>query len=95
MFEEQTIIVPWHEKLDRYAPYRSAAATQTHLAYIYDPWRSKESLEERETEIKARETEFSPQFEILRAGRYTVLLLQRTHEIDRRLAEHGPATEPG
>jgi len=95
LFEEQTIIVPWHEKLDRYAPYRSAVATQTHLAYIYDPWRSKESLEEREAEIKARETEFSPQFEILKAGRYTVLLLQRTHEIDRRVAEHGEASGPG
>jgi hypothetical protein len=95
LLEEQTIIVPWHEKLDRYAPYRSAVATQTHLAYIYDPWRSKESLEEREAEIKARETEFSPRFEILKAGRYTVLLLQRTHEIDRRVAEHGQANEPG
>ena len=95
LFEEQTIIVPWHEKLDRYAPYRSAMTAQPRVAYIYDPWRSKEGLEEREAEIKANETDFSRQFEVLRAGRYTVLLLQRTRDGDRRLAEHGSAREPG
>ena len=95
LFEEQTIIVPWHEQLDRYAPYRSAVAAQPRIAYIYDPWRSREALEEREAEIKANETDFAAQFEILKAGRYTVLLLRRTRDGDRRLAEHGSGSESG
>jgi hypothetical protein len=95
LFEEQTIIVPWHAQLDRYAPYRSAVTAQARVAYIYDPWRSKEGLEEREAEIKANQTDFAPEFEVLRAGRYTVLLLRRTRDGDRRLAEHGSASDSG
>jgi hypothetical protein len=95
LFEEQTIIVPWHEKLDRYAPYRRAVAAQARVAYIYDPWRSVEALESREAEIAAGDTDFAPKFETLRAGRYTVLLLQRARDGHPSLATHANALGAG
>jgi len=88
LFEERVIIVPWHEKLDRYPPYRTAVASQARVAYIYDPWRSQEELRSREAAIAAGETDFAPKFESFQAGRYTVLVLQRTALGDPRLAGH-------
>ncbi|HWZ87559.1 MAG TPA: hypothetical protein VNW92_01880 [Polyangiaceae bacterium] len=95
LFEERTIIAPWHEQLDRYAPYRSAVASQTRIAYIFDPWRSKEQLASREADIEAGKTDFSPKFETFRAGRYTVLLLQRAHAPGQRLAADHVAVDSG
>jgi hypothetical protein len=85
LFEERIIIVPWHEKLDRYAPYRKTVASQARVAYIFDPWRSNEDLASRRAEISAGKTAFAPTFEFFQAGRYTVLLLQRTSSDDPRL----------
>ncbi|HEX7452991.1 MAG TPA: hypothetical protein VF294_11930 [Polyangiaceae bacterium] len=77
LFEERVIIIPWHEKLDRYMPYRKAVAAEPRIAYIFDPWRSNEDLRSREADIAAGKTAFAPEFEAFQAGRYTVLLLQR------------------
>jgi len=95
LFGERTVIVPWHEKLDRYPPYRSAVAAQLRVAYIFDPWRSKEELASREADIASQKTDFAPKFESFRAGRYTVLILRRTRGIDPRLATHGALSDPG
>jgi hypothetical protein len=95
LFEERVIIVPWHEKLDRYPPYRRAVASQARVAYIFDPWRSNEELQFREAEIAAGKTDFAPTFQSFQAGRYTVLLLQRTAGGDRRLAGHRVAGGSG
>jgi hypothetical protein len=77
LFGEEQVVVPWHEQLDRYSPYRRAFALRSRVAYIFDPWRSKEELAKREAAIRAGQTEFAPRFQSLRAGRYTVLVLQR------------------
>jgi hypothetical protein len=95
LFEERVIIIPWHEKLDRYPPYRTAVASQARVAYIYDPWRSKEELRSREATIATGETDFAPKFESFQAGRYTVLVLQRTAVGDPRLAGHRVAGGSG
>ncbi|HEX3851985.1 MAG TPA: hypothetical protein VHW01_13530, partial [Polyangiaceae bacterium] len=86
LFEERIIVVPWHEKLDRYAPYRKTVLSQPRIAYIFDPWRSKEDLQSREAEIRAGNTAFAPTFQSFHAGRYTVLLLQRAPASDPRLS---------
>jgi hypothetical protein len=77
LFDEDVVVVPWHEELDRYPAYRKAFALQDRVAYIYDPWRSKEDVSKRATQIEAGETDFSGKFETVRVGRYTVLVLQR------------------
>jgi hypothetical protein len=77
LFDERAIIVPRHEMLDRYPPYRATVAAQKRIAYIFDPWRSKEDLATTAANIEAGQTEFSAHVETLHAGRYTVILLQR------------------
>jgi hypothetical protein len=74
---EKLIVVPWHDKQDRYVPYRQAVAAAPAVAYIYHPVQSLERLSDREALFKAGATEYSPDTETLRAGRYTVLLLRR------------------
>jgi hypothetical protein len=45
LFGESTLVVPIHEKQDRYSPYRKAVKRATRFAYIYDRKRSLESLQ--------------------------------------------------
>jgi hypothetical protein len=77
LFDEHAIIIPRHPQLDRYAPYRARVAAQSRVAYIFDPWRSKEDLNETVAALSAPDSAFSPDAELLHAGRYSVLLLQR------------------
>jgi hypothetical protein len=77
LFDERAIIVPRHESLDRYPPYRAQVAAQNRVAYIFDPWRSKEDLALTAAHFAGGQTEFSPNVETLHAGRYTVILLRR------------------
>ena len=95
LFEERVIIIPWHEKLDRYPPYRRAVASQARVAYIFDPWRSKEELRSREAEIASGKTDFASTFQLFQVGRYTVLILQRAAVGDPRLAGHRVAGDSG
>ncbi len=77
LLDEQAIIIPRHPQLDRYPPYRASVAAQNRIAYIFDPWRSKEDLDETMATLRAPDSEFSADAELLHAGRYSVLLLQR------------------
>ncbi len=77
LFDERAIIIPRHPQLDRYPPYRARVAAESRIAYIFDPWRSKEGLDETVATFRAPESVFSPDAELLHAGRYSVLLLQR------------------
>ncbi|HTA90216.1 MAG TPA: hypothetical protein VK745_11590, partial [Polyangiaceae bacterium] len=77
LFDERAIIIPRHPQLDRYPPYRARVAAESRIAYIFDPWRSKEGLDETVAMFRAPESVFSPDAELLHAGRYSVLLLQR------------------
>jgi hypothetical protein len=87
LYEERVLVVPWHEQLDRYPPYRTAVAAQNRVAYIYDPWRSQEDISNREAEIRAGHTEFNPAVTPLRVGRYTVLILERPPKPPPHLAQ--------
>ncbi|HEY2409989.1 MAG TPA: hypothetical protein VGI10_28495 [Polyangiaceae bacterium] len=77
LYDEEVVIAPWHANLDRYPPYRQLVGAAHRVAYIYDPWRSKEDLATREASITHAETEFLPNLEKFTAGRYTVLVLTR------------------
>jgi hypothetical protein len=83
---EQLVIVPWHETQDRYAPYREAVRASPIVAFVYHPVQSLESLSDREALFRSGKTEYSPDFETVHAGRYTVFVL--------RFSSGGGATQP-
>lgn len=86
VLREDPIIVPWHAKLDRYAPYRRAADAEPHVAYVYDPYWSEEDLAYRKRELQSGKAGFEPAFEEFRAGRYSVLVLRRSRPGGLRVA---------
>lgn len=77
LFHEDPTIVPWHPELDRYAPYRRAVEAEPVIAYLYDPSWSTEDLAYRTHEFRAGNTAFESDFEEVRVGRYSVLILHR------------------
>jgi hypothetical protein len=74
---EDPIVVPWHAALDRYPPYRTAVEAAASVAYVFDPIWSGEDLGYRKMELRNGKGGFQPDFEELRAGRYTVLIMHR------------------
>jgi hypothetical protein len=73
---ESLVVVPWHESQDRYAPYRTAVAAAERVAYIYDPLESLVRLSDRAALFRSGTTRYLPEFESLKVGRYTALLLR-------------------
>jgi IS1 family transposase len=71
--QERTIVVPTHQREDRYAPYRSAFAQATRVAYIHDRYRSRESLRE----ARAFAIEQGTVTASLQVGPYTVFEVSR------------------
>ncbi len=94
LFHENPTLIPWHATLDRYPPYRREVDAEPALAYVYDPLRSKETLARREAEFRSGKTDFDPDFEETRVGRYSVLVLHRRHADKLRIAGARPATRP-
>jgi hypothetical protein len=86
LMHEDPIIVPWHAKLDRYAPYRRAADAEPIIAYIYDSYWSQEDLSYRKGEFRGGKAGFEPGFEEFRVGRYSVLVLRRSRPGGLRVA---------
>lgn len=78
LFREDPILVPWHAALDRYPPYRRATEAEAVVAYVYDPYWSREELASRERDFRSAGSGFEPDFDETRVGRYTVLVLTRT-----------------
>lgn len=74
---EGFVVAPWHESQDRYPPYRALVAGSGVAAYVYDPLESLESLDARRALFASGETEYSPDFETLRIGRYTAFILRK------------------
>jgi hypothetical protein len=74
---ERIVVVPWHQSQDRYTPYRESVAAASTIAYLYHPVQSLERLSDREALFKSGATAYLPDFETIRAGRYTVLVLRR------------------
>jgi hypothetical protein len=77
LFREDPFVVPTNPAEDRYKPQRDAFEAAQTVAYIYDPLRSRERPGAWEDEIRSGKTPFAPSFERLRAGAYTVLILER------------------
>jgi hypothetical protein len=65
MYRENPTVVPTNEVEDRYRPYRRAFESAKVVAYLYDPYRSRENLSEVEARIKSDATPFLPAYERL------------------------------
>ena len=70
---EELIVVPLHEAQDRYAPYRAEMANAPSFAYVFDPERSFENLDETAQSFGAR---FS-HVERMSVGALTVFVITR------------------
>ena len=73
LWEERIIVVPTNLEEDRYPPYRAAFNRAAVFAYIYDPNRSRENLEEAERELSRTHARVQK----TTAGSHTVLLVTR------------------
>ena len=77
LFGERVIVVPENPAEDRYPPHRRAFTAAANVAYIYDPLRSRESLEGRREAFRRGVARFSPSADEVAVGRFTVVFLQR------------------
>ena len=70
---ESVIVVPRNTSENRYPPYRRAFEAADRFAYVFDPGRSRESLESAELEVRER----SRSTEKLQFGALTVFVATR------------------
>ena len=70
---EEVVVVPTNAGEDRYAPYRRAFAAAPVFAYIFDPGRSRETLETAERTVRSE----SAHVERVSAGDRTILVVTR------------------
>ncbi len=82
-WRESPIVVPTNEVEDRYEPYRERFEAEPVVAYVYDAYRSRESLPATEGKIRRGETTFEPTYERFQVGTFTVLLLKRRADLER------------
>jgi hypothetical protein len=73
LFAERIIVVPTNPREDRYAPYRRAFEAAPVFAYVFDPGRSRENVEEAERQLVSA----SSNVEKMRLGGLTVLVARR------------------
>ena len=73
LFAERLIVVPTNPSEDRYPPYRRAFEAAPRFAYLYDPGRSRENLDEVEQKLRAA----NPSVEKTNAGAHTVFIVTR------------------
>jgi hypothetical protein len=76
-WRENPIVVPKNEVEDRYRPYRERFDAEPVVAYVFDPYRSRERLDEIETKIKRGETPYLPIYERFEVGHFTAFVLKR------------------
>ncbi len=75
LFHEEVVVVPTNAGEDRHAPYRRAFESAATFAYVYDPGRSRESLEEAERNLITHYS--SDRVTRAHAGRLTLLVVRR------------------
>jgi hypothetical protein len=73
LFAEKIIVVPTNASEDRYAPYRRAFEAAPTFAYVFDPSRSRESLEKTEQTLR----DANASVEKTNAGLHTVFIVTR------------------
>ena len=73
LYREEIAVVPSHVSQDRYPPYRRRFEAAAVYAYIVDPLRSEETVEN----VEARLRETGARFERLQVGTLTALLVSR------------------
>lgn len=73
LYGERIVVVPTNESEDRYPPYRRALLAAPRYAYVFDPGRSRENLEETERRLRRENAEV----EATNAGRLKVFLVRR------------------
>ena len=81
LYDEDVVVVPIHEREDRYAPYRQAYRAATRSAYIFDPKRSREELRAMEAEAFAGAggaATWGRPIERLHAGALTAVIFERS-----------------
>jgi hypothetical protein len=76
LYREAVEVVPIHANEDRYAPYRRAFEGAQKVAYIFDPHRSRETLEPMLKDLATTEPYGVPK-ETLHVGELTAVILQR------------------
>lgn len=72
LHRERIVVVPRNVDEDRYAPYRRALDAAPSFAYIYDPSRSREQLDEAERDIRV-----DADVERTTVGRHTIFIVKR------------------
>jgi len=83
---ENPIVVPTNQVEDRFAPYRAAFEEEPIVAYVYDAYRSRESLPEIEAKIRRGETGYEPGYARFEVGNFTVMVLRRRPPVERLAA---------
>jgi hypothetical protein len=87
---EEVIVVPTNAREDRYARHRAAFERAPRFAYVFDPGRSRERLEDVEATLKRE----NARVEALHVGRRTVFLVTRRSEATaNREAHPRPSTQ--
>jgi hypothetical protein len=76
-WRESPVVVPTNEAEDRYRPYRARFEAEPVVAYVYDAYRSRESLPAVEDKIRRGETTFEPTYDRFQVETFTVLILKR------------------
>src|SRR5262249_14311534 len=74
---EALVVVQTNASEDRYAPYRAQLEQAQTVAYVYDPYRSREEAGSFERRVATGQTPFQERFERLEAGSLTALVLHR------------------
>ena len=73
LWNERVIVVPKNASEDRYAPYRKAFDEAKVFAYVFDPGRSRENLEDAERDLRGK----YKSVEKTMAGGDTVFIVRR------------------
>ena len=73
---ERIVVVPTNASEDRYEPYRRAFDSAATFAYVFDPNRSREDVEQAEASLRRTH----PHVERARAGGLTVFLVTRADD---------------
>jgi hypothetical protein len=91
MFGERIVVVPTNPNEDRYAPYRRAFESAPSFAYVFDPGRSRENVDEAEARLRAAHASVEKAL----AGGHTVFLVTRTNGAPALVPPHDGALGSG
>lgn len=77
LYEEAVVVVPIHEREDRYRTYRDRYRAASRSAYVFDPKRSREELAAMEKEAFDGPAPWGRPVERLHAGNLTAIVFER------------------